>query len=123
MTVRVAKNLQRFGCDRGKRILIFVGNTSEIVPVIYGALCLGCPLVTIFTSSTQAECEYFLRLTKPEFVICHRNSYEMLKSCFVNLKTNVKFFTADGCDGAYADDDPIPIQSLFEEVEDDSHFE
>ena len=118
LTIRVAKNLQRIGCDRGKKILIFIGLIPEIVSITIGAICLGCPLVPMLTESSQAECDYFLNLTKPEFAICHLKFYAMLKKSFTNIKINAKIITIDG-----QIDDSIPIQSLFESVDNESMFE
>lgn len=118
LTVRAAKNLQRFGCVRGQKIFIRIDNVPEIVPIIFGAVCLGCPIVSIIEIASQAECEYFLNITKPKFAICHLISHQMLRECFTNLEINAKIFTADG-----QADDSIPIQSLFESVDDDNYFE
>lgn len=120
MTVRAAKNLQRLGCDKGKKLFVFIGNVPEIAPLLFGAICLGCTIVSVATVSSQAECEYFFNLTKPEFVICHVEFYSMLRKCFGNLNINAKIITDVGQTG-----DTITIQSLFSRGDDgdDAHFE
>lgn len=118
LSVRAAKNLQHFGCDRGRKIFIRVDEVSEIVPIIFGAICLGCAVVPIIENASQAECEYFLNITKPEFAFCHLKSHRMLRDCFTNLKINAKIFTVDG-----QADDSISIQSLFDSVDDETNFE
>lgn len=122
MTVRAAKNLERLGCVKGKKLFVLIGNVPELAPLLFGAICLGCTIVSIAAVSTQAECEYFLNLTKPEFAVCHVKSYAMLRKCFGNLAIVAKIITVFG-----QIEDSIPIQSLFDRSGDhddnDGHFE
>lgn len=68
--------------------------------------------------SSQADCEYFLKLTTPQFVICHVKFYSMLRECYKNLMMNATFFTVGGQAG-----DSVPIERLFEQQDNESHFE
>lgn len=113
--MRVAKNLQRFGAERGQKLQLFIDNYQEIAPLSFGSIFLGCTVVPIAITSSQAECEYFLNITRPEFAVCHIEFYSALKECFTNLKLNAKIFTVEGQIG-----DSIPLQSLFESVENES---
>lgn len=117
-SVRVATNLQRFGCVRGKRIFVFIGNAVEVAPLVFGAIYLGCPLMPIITCVSQAECEFYVKLTKPDFVVCHVKFYNMLSKCFENLEMHATFFTVDG-----QTDDSVAVQRLFEPVENESNYE
>lgn len=106
MTVRVARNLQRLGCVKGKKLFVFIGNVPEVAQIVFAAICSGCTIVSIATNSSQAECEYFLKLTKPEFVICHTKFHSMLKQCFENLNINAKIITDIGqTEDSVKDDD------------------
>lgn len=120
MTVRAAKNLQRLGCGSGQKLFVFIGNVPEITPISFGAICLGCTIVTLATGASQAECEYFLNITQPKFAICDMKSHRMLKKCFENLKINTKIITDNG-----HTEDSIPMQSLFDGADSDteSRFE
>lgn len=116
--MRAANNLQRFGCEKGKKVFVYIGNAVEVAPLVFGAIYLGCPLVPIATNASQVECEHHLNVTRPEFVICHVKCYNMLRKCFKNLKMNAAFFTVGG-----QTDDSVPIQRLFEQVENESDYE
>lgn len=120
MTAHAAKNLRKLGCDKGTKLFVFIGNIPEIAPILFGAICLGCTIVSITIVSSQAECEYFLNLTKPELAICHMKFYSMLRKCFGNLNINAKIIT-----DVEQIEDSIPIQSLFDrgDGDDDAHFE
>lgn len=118
LTVRAAINLRRFGCERGRKIFLLSDNISDLAPLAFAAICLGCPLVALVTSSSQSECEYFINLTRPEFVICEIGYYTMLKECFANLKIRAKVFTMNG-----QAEDSISTDILFEYVDNESEFE
>lgn len=88
-----------------------------IAPLTFGALLLGCTIVWPLTCGSQAESQYFLSKTMPEFLICELKFYEMLQNFLRNLEINAIIFTIDGQAGT-----SIAIQSLFE-ITDDSFFE
>lgn len=94
-------------------------NIPDIAPLTYGVICLGCPVVLPSVNSTRTECDLFLRKMRPDFAICEIEFYQMLKECFRELNINAKIFTTDG-----QADDSIPIQSLYESINDeDTDFE
>lgn len=113
-----ATNLRKFGCKRGSKVFLFSDNIADLPPLIFAAICLGCPLVPLVVSATQSQCEYFMNITKPEFAICQVEGYPMLKSCFKNLEFNAKIFTIDG-----QIDDSISAQLLFQSSDNELHFE
>lgn len=117
-TVRAAMNLQKFGCERGRRIFLFSNNITDLAPLTFAAICLGCPLAPLVTSSSQSECEYFMSITKTEFAICELKFYPMLKRCFANLNINAKIFTIDGQAG-----DSISAELLFDSMDNELDFE
>lgn len=118
LTVRAAINLQKFGCLRGQKIFLLSDNITDLAPLMFAAISLGCPLVPLVTSSSQKECEYFINVTKPDIVICEVKYHQVLKECYANLKMDAKMFTIN----AQADDS-ISTDELFENVDNESHFE
>lgn len=118
LTVRAATNLQQFGCKRGSKIFVFSDNHVDMPPLIFAAICLGCPLVPLMFTLSQSECEYFMNITKPEFAICQVAFYPMLKKCFENLEINATIFTIDG-----QTDDSISTELLFQNSDNESNFE
>lgn len=118
LTIRAAKNLRNFGCRKGQVILISTKNTADVVPLIFAALCLGCPVTPVHPYNTRVEYLYHLNLTKPEIVFIDLDLHSMLKECFDELEIRAKYFTFGGeTVGTHS------INCLFEEVDDDSSFE
>lgn len=127
MTIRAAKNLRNFGCRKGQVILISTKNTADVVPLIFAALCLGCPVTPVHPYNTRVEYLYHLNLTKPEIVFIDLDLHSMLKECFDELEICAKYFTFGGeTVGTHS------INTLFEkcgtngtseDVDDDSSFE
>lgn len=114
MTIRAAKNLQRLGCVKGSKIIFFTG---DIVPLQFGAICLGCPLV-LPSKATQADYEYSIKLTEPEYAVCDMECYSAVRESFSKLNMNAKIITVDG-----QMDDSIPMQSILESADNESFFE
>lgn len=118
LTVRAAINMQKLGCERGRRIFLLSDNVSDLAPLTFAAICLSCPLVPLLNYSSQNECEYFINITRPEYAICELKYYPMLEKCFANLNINVKIFTIGGQAG-----ESIPTDILFNSVVDEDDFE
>lgn len=117
LTVRAAMNLRKFGCEHGRKIFLFSDNITDFAPLAFASICLACPLVCLVTSSSQAECEYFINITRPDFVICEMKHYSMLNKCYANLKIHAEFFTMNGQAG-----DSISTEILFQHVDNESDF-
>lgn len=113
----MAKNLQKFGCQKDDKILYFTTNSAEIAPLVFASLCLGCPIVTYSPYFRKAEVNYQLSFLKPKYVICDIEFYPMLGECFKNLEISAQFFTFDGQMGC-----SIDIECLFDENDDSSQF-
>lgn len=111
-------NMQKFGCERGRKILLLSATITNVAPLYFGAICLGCPLVAMPISSSEAECEHFMSITKPEFAICQVEFYSMIKRCFAKLKIKAKIFTIDGQAG-----DSISSENFSEKVDGEDDFE
>lgn len=109
LTIRTAKNLRKFGCQRGREIFFIGENIAEMVPLAFAALCLGCPIAAEKKVATRSQCEYYLNATKPEFIFIGIKYYPLIKECLANLRINAKVFTIGG-----EDSDSIPISKLFE---------
>lgn len=118
LTVRAAMNMQKLGCERGRRIFLLSDNISDLAPLTFAAICLSCPLVPQLNYSSQNECEYFINMTRPEFAICELQYYPMVEKCFANLKINAKIFTIGGQIG-----DSISTDILFDSLNDEEDFE
>lgn len=113
----MAKNLQKFGCQKDDRILYFTTNSAEIAPLVFASLCLGCPIVAFSPYLRTAEVNYQLSFLKPKYVICDIEYYPMLRECFMNMEISAQFFTFDGQMGG-----SIDIECLFDETDDNSPF-
>lgn len=113
------KNLQNLGFKKGQLIFFFTSNTDQIVPLLFAALCLGCPITSIPTCCTKKESEYFLKITNPMFVVCDVEYRSMLRECLANQKNTAAFFTF----GDQADEQSIPINILFEKTDSNSFIE
>lgn len=98
--------------------MFLTNNTAAISPLVFAALCLGCPVAPLYTSCSKAECLYFLTLSKAEIVFCDLEFHSMLKECTEKLEISLKYFTFDG----QTDGQTHSINCLFEEVEDSSNF-
>lgn len=117
MTIRVAKNFQKLGFRKGDVIYFMTSNSAEIAPLVFAALCLGCPITAQPISSSKMECDYFLNVVKPTYIFCDSEFYATLVECLINLKMNVKIFTFN-----QKVNESTPVESLFEETNDDSNF-
>lgn len=118
LTICAAKNLRNFGCQKGQIIFISSKNTGDIAPLVFAALCLGCPVASLPTCFSQAEYLDFLSFSKPEIVFCDPEIHSIFKECFDKLKINALFFTFDRqLDGTHS------IDSLFATVDDSLYFE
>lgn len=117
LTIHAIRNLRNFGCRKGQVIFLLTNNTADIAPLVFAALCLGCPIACLPTCCSQAEYLYFLSFSKPEIVFCDLTFQPMLKECLEQLEIDAKYFTFDGqTDGTHS------INSLFARVDGSSNF-
>lgn len=117
LTIRAANNFKKLGFKKGDVLYFMTNNSADIAPLVFAALCLGCPVTAQPISSSKAECLYFLNVVKPSFVFCDLEFCGTLNECLKNLKNDAKLFTFDG-----QTDESTPVDNLFDGVNDDANF-
>ncbi len=89
----MTKNLQNLGYKKHDIVLFFTNNSSEITPLVFGALNLGCTVMAEYTGDGEFEICSLLKTIKPKIIFCDAEYFSLLKECTVKLKVSADFFT------------------------------
>lgn len=108
MTIRAAQNLQKRNDFKPKQVIgIMARNVLHLTPIALAAICLGCPINSVPTTSKRNMIR-ILQLTEPCLVFCETEVYDLVVECLKELKIDAKIFTFNGtCD------DSEPVENLF----------
>lgn len=118
LTINTAKNLRYYGCEEGDLISFFTKNTADVAPIIFAALCLGAQISAFPAFYGRVECVRYLKPLKPKVLFCDVDIYQKLKQCLEYVNNDAKIFTFDG-----STDESIPVITLFENPDADTHLE
>lgn len=117
LTIRVAKRLRSAGFEKDQVIFFLTNNSEDIAPLVFAAMCLGCPVASLPSFHSKLEYLQHLSAVKPKYVFCDLEYYDMLKDCLCTLKLGAKFFTFGG-----QIEKSTSISDLFEMDNMDSYF-
>lgn len=108
-TIRAAQNLQRKGhCESKQVITIMSGNVAHLAPIVFAALCLGCPINPLDIQMEKSTVLNMIQLTRPHLVFCEIKAYDLIAEVLAELKMDTKVFTFNGSKGK-----SIPVETLF----------
>lgn len=117
-TIRIAQNLQRRGFNTKCTIATVAANVPHLAPVVYGALCLGCPVVSMYTAMERHCVLRMFKIAEPSIIFCEVKVYDLLVECLAEVGiSNVKIFTFDGIKG-----DSEAVDNLLEVTGNESDF-
>lgn len=91
-------------------IATIAGNVADLAPIVYASLCLGWPVVTMYTSMEKSSILRMLRLTEPKIIFCELKVYDLVVECLSKFEINAKVYTFNGTKA-----NSEPVKSLFEE--------
>lgn len=111
LTVRAAKNLQSLNFKKKDIFLFVTGYNETITPLVFAALCLGCPVSSMQTFAKKSEFLQMIQLTKPKAIFCDREQQSMLGECLTELNHDAKIFV-------FGDS----VQDLFCAVANENYF-
>lgn len=116
-TVRAAQNLQRLDLEKSDVIAVLANNSHHVAPIIFAALCLGCPINTLDTISTKPEMMNMLRITNPKVVFCDVSAYEVVSSSLQDVGNYAEIYTFGGYRGK-----SIAVEEMFAEPSNKSDY-
>lgn len=116
MTIRAAQNLQKRGYNSKQIIGINSLNEPYLAPIIFAALCLGCPVNPLYSKWKPDIIEMFT-LTEPAIIFCEIEKYDVTVECLTEIGSKAKIFTLNGVKGGSE-----AVESLFAETGMENEF-
>lgn len=117
-SIRVAQNLLDRGHGNSKETFAIIArNVSHVSAVVFGSLCLGCPMNIVYATAEKASMAQAFEITQPSVVFCEIDVYDVVKECFKEMGKNVKIFTFNGERG-----DSESVESLLQETHNEENF-
>lgn len=116
-TIRVAQNLLKFGFKSKNVMGIMTKNCTDVAPIVFASLCLGCPINPIDSTFGKNDLKSIISITKPNTFFCDVSVYNLLEACLNDLNITAQIFTFDGQRGK-----SIAIEMLFVESNNEMNF-
>lgn len=117
-TVRFAQNLQRCGLDSKCTVAIVAGNVPNLAPVVFGSICLGHSVVSMYTAMEKLCVIRMFKITEPRIIFCEIKVYDLMVECLAEIGiSNVRIFTFGGTKG-----DADAVDDLFDATGEESDF-
>lgn len=95
-TIYAAQNLQRLGYRSNDVFGFMSNNNHNVAPLVYAALCLGCPINAIDSNYEESEIVHAFGKTLPKVIFCESGCYEILQRSLEKLGSEAKVFILDG---------------------------
>ncbi|XP_055389811.1 mycosubtilin synthase subunit C-like [Condylostylus longicornis] len=96
MSIRVAQNFMRYGIKQEDVIGFIASNTKYLAPIIFGIIYCGGQLNSLDPSFDKHEIIHMYRITKPKFIFCDKNIYNLVKEAINELNLTCQIFVMDG---------------------------
>lgn len=93
------------------------GNVAHLAPIVFAALCLGCPINPLDMQMEKLSVSHMLQLTQPRLIFCESQVYDLIVEVLTELKMDTKIFTFNGRKA-----DSIPVDILFVETGIEENF-
>lgn len=118
-TIRVAQNLQARGCQRNQVIGFLAGNHTNIAPIAFASIAIGCAICPLPFDPTFEKDELIamLEITKPALMFCDAKYCEVLNECLVELENKAKIFVFGDSHGGFNS-----VDDLFEKTHKENQF-
>lgn len=116
-TIRAAQNLRKRGYDSKHVVAIIAGNVANLAPAVYASLCLGWPIVAMYTAMEKQSILRMFELSEPKIIFCEVKVYDLVVECLGEVGKKAKIFTFSGTKG-----ESEAVESLFEETGTEEHF-
>lgn len=110
-TIRAAQNLQARGYKSNQVFGILAGNVTNLPPIVFASLCLGCPINAMHTGVDRPNIVRMFEMTEPSLVFCDVKVYDLVVECLMKLGNVAKVFTFNGTKG-----DSESVDCLFNET-------
>lgn len=98
-------------------VATIAGNVANLAPIVYASLCLGWPVVTMYTAMEKQSIVRMFDLTEPKIIFCEVNVYDLVVECLSEVGSNAKIFTFNGTKG-----ESEAVESLLEETGTEMEF-
>lgn len=92
-TVRAALKLQELGFMKNDVLAVVAKNNHDLVPLVFAAFCLGCPVNALGISFDQSELVHMLGITKPKGVFCEVENFDVVEASLRELQNDSPIFT------------------------------
>lgn len=117
-TIRVAQNLQRRGFNSKFTIATVAGNVPHLAPVVFGNICLGSSVVSMYSAMEKLCVLRMFKLTEPRIIFCEVKVYDLIVKCLAEVGIcKAKIFTFDGIKG-----DSEAVERLLDATGNESDF-
>lgn len=116
-TIRAAQTLQRLGYKSNDVFGFMTNNYHNVAPIVYAALCLGCPINAIASNYVESEIIDVFVKTEPKVIFCENDCYEVLQGSLDKLGNKAKVFIFDG-----VRNNTTNVDELFAETGSESAF-
>lgn len=116
-TLRAAQNLQSRGYEQNQVIGFLVGNHSNVAPIAFASIAIGCAICPFDTSFGKAKLLEMLKIIKPVLMFCEAKCYAILEECLVEVENKAKIFVFEG-----GQDHTDHVDDLFEKTHNENQF-
>lgn len=113
-TIRAALNLLNRGYKANQVFTIVARNSENLAPIVFAALCIGCPINVMDTSFGKNEIKHMLSITKPSLVFCDADVHDKMKECLKEIGNGSKIITFDGKVGSSEQVDDLLVKAEAE---------
>ncbi|KAL5278064.1 hypothetical protein ACFFRR_002985 [Megaselia abdita] len=93
MSSRIALSLMKKGLKQSDFVGIMAGNTSYVLPLVFGCYFAGIPFNPLDTSSNGDLIAHCWGKTKPQVIFCDGNVYGLIEKTVEKLRLNCTIYT------------------------------
>lgn len=114
-TINAVQNLLELGFKKNDMIALIARNSHHVAPIVFAALCLGCPINTLDTCLNKIDMTNSLKITNPKCIFCDVSAYDVVSSCVQD--NNARIYTFGGyCSKS------IAVEELFADTRNKPDF-
>lgn len=93
MSTRIALSLMDKGVSQTEFVGIMAGNTSYVLPVVFGCYFAGIPYHSMDMSFPSEMVAHCWGKTKPKIIFCDGNVYSLVKETTEKMRLNCTIYT------------------------------
>ncbi|XP_059617917.1 luciferin 4-monooxygenase-like [Phlebotomus argentipes] len=94
-TLKIAVNLQKIGCARGDVVGFVCRNHENLAPAVLASYLIAAPVNALDFMFSKDEIIHMFGITRPKFVFCEKDKFNVLKDALNVLKSDAKIILMD----------------------------